>query len=98
MKYIILIYLILSPLADAGWGRLFFSPEERAVARGEASAPQAVWATGSEALRLDGEISRNGKKIRWLNGALSTASVPAGLKVGQTLSRGVRRDVYQTAP
>jgi hypothetical protein len=97
MKYILLFVLLFTPLVHAEWGRLFFSPSERAVARGEASLSSSGPVIEADTLRLDGEISHNGKKTRWLNGELSPSPVPAGLKVGQTLSRqsGARRDVYQ---
>lgn len=100
MKHLFLFITLCSPLAHAEWGRLFFSPSERAVARGELVVSSARPVAESDTLRLDGEISHNGKKMRWLNGELNASSVPAGLKVGQTLSRqtGVKRDVYQAGP
>ncbi|AZN37224.1 hypothetical protein [Iodobacter ciconiae] len=100
MKYILLFFLICSSWVHAEWGRLFFSPGERAVARGDASSPYSAEVTEADTIRLDGEINHNGKKIRWLDGELSTSPVPAGLKVGQTLNRqsGEKRDVYQARP
>jgi hypothetical protein len=100
MKYTLLFTLLFTPLSHAEWGRLFFSPGERAVARGEVSLPLLGPVAEADTLRLDGEISHNGKKTRWINGELSPSPVPAGLKVGQTLNRqsGERRDVYQAGP
>jgi hypothetical protein len=97
MKFTLLFTLLFIPLAHAEWGRFFFSPSERATARAEASLPHSGQVAEGDTLRLDGEISHNGKKIRWLNGELSRSPVPVGLKVGQTLSRqsGEKRDVYQ---
>ncbi|AMC36440.1 hypothetical protein [Janthinobacterium sp. B9-8] len=97
MKYFILFWLLYCPFAQAQWGRLFFSPAERAAARGDLAQVQAG-AAFADTLRFDGEIRSRGKKLRWLNGEISQASIPAGLKVGQTLSRqsGAIRDVYQS--
>jgi hypothetical protein len=96
MKYRLLLMLFPSMLAHADWGKLFFSPAERALSRGD-GRPQAEASEVIDTFRLDGEISRNGKKLRWVNGELSRIPLPSGLKVGQTLTRetGVKRDVYQ---
>ncbi|MDW5415459.1 hypothetical protein R6242_02605 [Iodobacter sp. CM08] len=97
MKYGFLLMLLFPCLvAQADWGKLFFSPAERALSRGD-GRPQAEASAVVDTFRLDGEITRNGKKLRWVNGELSRVPLPSGLKVGQTLTRetGAKRDVYQ---
>lgn len=99
MKYLLCICLLYSAGACAEeWGRLFFSPAERAAVSGGGAlageVPVSYW------LSFDGEVSQRRKKIRWINREMTASAVPAGLKVGQiiNLQTGEVRDVYQPAP
>lgn len=99
MKYLFCVCLLYSAGACAEeWGRLFFSPAERAAVGGGAALAGEVerfyW------LSFDGEVSQRRKKIRWINRQMTASAVPPGLKVGQimNLETGEVRDVYQPAP
>lgn len=100
MKYLFCFCLLCSNAVYAEeWGRLFFSPAERAAVSGAGALAGEVQPL-SNWLSFDGEVSHRRKKIRWINREMTASAVPPGLKVGQiiNLQTGEVRDVYQPAP
>ncbi|WP_028452608.1 hypothetical protein [Chitinilyticum aquatile] len=69
-----------SAAAADDWGRLFYSPAERAAEH----APQTVDAPAQEIRQFSGEIRvSGGKRVRLINGQPSTASPPAHVRPGE---------------
>lgn len=90
----------LPPAAAESLGRLFLTPQHRAVLeqqRRDGTLGQA--SAGDERLRLDGALTRSsGKRTVWINGRRHDAAVPAPLSVGGSIDRVTRTPVDLVAP
>lgn len=74
-RLLLILLLLPIPLAQAEWGRLFYTPTERAVLDRDAT---------SATHRFDGEVRRsNGKRLRWVDGQASGIQPPRKVKPGE---------------
>ncbi len=84
--------LVCAP-ADAGTlGRLFFTPEQRALFDRQRAEG---WDAAESAIRLDGIATRSGRPLAiWVNGHAArgaAAGTMGALRVGETLDAATRR-------
>ncbi|MBS1154233.1 MAG: hypothetical protein H6R07_157 [Proteobacteria bacterium] len=83
------VILLLLPLAaaQAEWGRLFYTPQQRAILARPASL-HASGPAGSNTSALhyfNGEVHRPGAKpLRWIDGQLAPAKPPSAVKPGES--------------
>lgn len=89
MSYRAGVILLLLPLAaaQAEWGRLFYTPQQRATLARPAPL-HASGPAGSNAAALhyfNGEVHRAGAKpLRWIDGQLDPAQPPSAVKPGES--------------
>lgn len=90
-KWITLILIALAPLAQADWGRLFFTPQERAaIDQGRVVATTSDTATSTSETPswnyYSGAAQRDGgQPLHWVNGQRShTSSPPKKVKPGES--------------
>lgn len=94
-------FLVASPPAAAeSLGRLFLTPEHRAVLEQQRRAGTLDRTSADdERLRLDGELTRSsGKRTVWINGRRHDDAGPLQLSVGGSIDRATRTQADLVAP
>ncbi|UXY15253.1 hypothetical protein N8I74_18370 [Chitiniphilus purpureus] len=75
-----LLLLLLSPACCAadGWGRLFYTPQER-VTLERPAVPQMQ----AQSRRLDGEVRHGTRLVRFVDGRPVGYAMPSQIRVGE---------------
>ncbi|QLG88800.1 hypothetical protein HQ393_11465 [Chitinibacter bivalviorum] len=87
MKIRIGLMLLLLPLCVQAddWGKLFFSPAQRAGLKEAPSQATSLEPSSASVQRYDGVLQTPRKKTHWVDGQI--AKPPANVKPGQSWSK-----------